>query len=80
MGCSWDILFSPAVSWKHLPPLGWVLLLSVVFKFRPWEFLRWQEGKGSRVALSCGVGHRCSLDPVLPWLWHRLQLQLQFSP
>ena len=19
-----------------------------------------------------GVGHRCSLDPVLLWLWHRL--------
>ena len=21
--------------------------------------------------MSCGVGHRCSLDPTLPWLWHR---------
>ena len=21
--------------------------------------------------MSCGVGHRCSLDPVLLWLWHR---------
>ena len=21
--------------------------------------------------MSCGVGHRCSSDPELPWLWHR---------
>ena len=21
--------------------------------------------------MSCGVGHRCGLDPVLLWLWHR---------
>ena len=28
--------------------------------------------KGSSVASSCGVGHRCGLDPVLLWLWHRL--------
>ena len=28
-------------------------------------------GKGSGVATSCGVGHRCSLDPVLLWLWYR---------
>ena len=20
--------------------------------------------------MSCGVGHRCDLDPVLLWLWH----------
>ena len=26
---------------------------------------------GSGVALSCGAGHRCGLDPVLLWLWHR---------
>ena len=26
-------------------------------------------------ATSCGIGHRCSLDLVLLWLWHRLQLQ-----
>ena len=24
------------------------------------------------IALSCGVGHRCSLDPVLLWVWPRL--------
>ena len=23
------------------------------------------------VAMSCGVDHRCSLDPVLLWLWCR---------
>ena len=21
--------------------------------------------------MSCGVGHRCGLDPMLPWLWCR---------
>ena len=21
--------------------------------------------------MSCGVGHRCGLDPMLLWLWHR---------
>ena len=21
--------------------------------------------------MSCGVGHKCSLDPALLWLWHR---------
>ena len=24
------------------------------------------------VASSCGVGHRCGSDPMLPWLWSRL--------
>ena len=23
------------------------------------------------MAVSCGVGHRCGLDPVLQWLWGR---------
>ena len=27
--------------------------------------------KGSGVAMSCGVGHRCGSDLVLLWLWHR---------
>ena len=27
---------------------------------------------GSGIAMSYSVGHSCSLDPVLPWLWHRL--------
>ena len=28
--------------------------------------------KGSGVSLSCGIGHRSGLDPVLLWLWCRL--------
>jgi len=28
--------------------------------------------KGSGVAVSCGVGCRCGLDPELLWLWSRL--------
>ena len=27
---------------------------------------------GSSIALSCAVGHRCSSDPTLLWLWCRL--------
>jgi len=27
--------------------------------------------KGSGTAVSCVVGCRCGLDPVLLWLWHR---------
>ena len=29
-------------------------------------------GRGSDVAMSCGVGHRCGSDPVLLWLCCRL--------
>ena len=29
-------------------------------------------GQGSGVAVSCGVGCRCGLDPAFLWLWHRL--------
>ena len=28
-------------------------------------------GKGDGIATSHGVGHRCHLDLVLPWLWCR---------
>ena len=28
-------------------------------------------GKGSSVAMSCGVGHRRGLDPALLWHWSR---------
>ena len=31
------------------------------------------------MAISCGVGGRCNSDPVLLWLWHRLQLQSRFD-
>ena len=26
-------------------------------------------GEGSSIAISCGVGHKCSSDPALLWLW-----------
>ena len=28
--------------------------------------------KGSSIATSCGVGHRCGSDLALLWLWHGL--------
>ena len=28
-------------------------------------------GEGSSIAVGCGVGRRCSLDPALLWLWCR---------
>ena len=31
-----------------------------------------QRAKDPGVAVSCGVGHRCSSDPMLLWLWPRL--------
>ena len=34
----------------------------------PWSH---SVGKRSGVAVSCGVGCRCGLDPELLWLWHR---------
>ena len=30
---------------------------------------QWVKDPG--VAMSCGVGRRCGLDPRLLWLWHR---------
>jgi len=30
--------------------------------------------------MSCGVGHRCSLDPLLLWLWHRLAATALIRP
>ena len=30
-----------------------------------------QQVKGFRVAASFGIGHRCSSDVALLWLWHR---------
>ena len=35
--------------------------------FDPWPRL---EGRGSGIAMSCGVGLGCALDPTLLWLWH----------
>ena len=37
-------------------------------------------GKGSGVAVSCGVGHKHGLDPVLLWLWHRLAAAAPIRP
>ena len=36
--------------------------------------------KGSGIAMSCGVGPRCSSDPVLLWLWHRLAATAPIQP
>ena len=36
--------------------------------FDPWPR---SVGSGAGVAVSCGVGCRCSSDPALLWLWHR---------
>ena len=30
--------------------------------------------------MSCGVGLRCGLDPMLLWLWHRLVATALFGP
>ena len=30
--------------------------------------------------MSCGVGHRCSLDPALLWLWGRLAATALIGP
>ena len=39
-----------------------------------------QQVKGSGIAVSCGVGQGCGLDPALLWLWCRWQLQLGCNP
>ena len=42
-------------------------------RFNPWPR---SVGQGSGIVVSCGVGHRCGLDPVLLWLWCRLRFDL----
>ena len=37
-------------------------------------------GSGSRIAMSCSVSRRISLDPTLLWLWHRLAATGPFQP
>ena len=37
---------------------------------------QWVKDLALVATLSCGVGHSCSLDPELLWLWCRQQLQL----
>ena len=36
--------------------------------------------KGSGIAVSCGVGCRYGLDPLLLWLWHRLEAVTPIQP
>ena len=36
--------------------------------------------KGSSVAVSCGIGRRCGLDPVWLWLWCRLAAAALIRP
>ena len=36
--------------------------------FDPWPC---SVGQGSSIAVSCGVGRRCGLDPELQWLWRK---------
>ena len=36
--------------------------------------------KGSGVAMSCGVGRRLGLDPMLLWLWRRLVATALIQP
>ena len=36
--------------------------------------------KDLKVAASCGVGCRCGLDLVLPWLWHRPAVAALIEP
>ena len=36
--------------------------------------------KGSSVAVSCGVGHRCDSDPELLWLWCRPEATAPIRP
>ena len=43
---------------------------SMRMRFDPWPC---SVGRGSGVAVSCGVGRRCGLDPTLLWLWCRLE-------
>ena len=37
-------------------------------------------GRGSDVVMSCGVGHRCRLDPALLWLRCRLAATAPIRP
>ena len=37
-------------------------------------------GQGSGVAISCGIGHRHGLDPMLLWLWCRMAAVALIQP
>ena len=36
--------------------------------------------KGSGIAISCDIDHRCSSDLALLWLWHRLAAVAPIQP
>ena len=57
---SWSIHHGSAVNESVWYPWG--------CRFDLWPCL---VGQGSCVAVSCGVGHRWGLDPMLLWLWCR---------
>ena len=37
-------------------------------------------GQGSGVAMSCGIDHKCGLDPELLWLWRRPEAVAPIQP
>ena len=39
---------------------------------------QWVKDPG--ISMSCGVGHRRSLDPMLLWLWRRLAATAPIGP
>ena len=41
-------------------------------------FTHWVKDPG--MAVSCGVGHRCSSDPASLWLWCRLAATVPILP
>ena len=43
----------------------------------PWPC---SAGKGSGIAVSCGVGRRCGSNPALLWLWRRLAAAALIQP
>ena len=38
------------------------------------------SGLGTCIAVSCGIGRRCSSDPALLWLWCRLVATAPIGP
>ena len=55
-------------------PCSWIERINIVkMSTLPKAIYRFKaiSIKIPKAAVSCGVGHRPSLDPTLPWLWHR---------
>ena len=75
---------SPWSSWEatsDVPPgvpiVAVEMNLTSIHEFNPWPY---SMGKGSGVAVICGVCHRCGSDPTLLWLWHRLAAVALIQP